>query len=136
MRYVDDFILLDRSPERLNAALANIESFLPERLGVHLNPRKTVMQPIDRGVDFVGHVINPWHRTTRDRTVRVALQRLRSMPSDDLFSAANSYLGLLRQASHSHHDRAQLVNLLRDRGHSVKADLTKVFRRNKSTKGR
>lgn len=41
---------------------------------------------------------------------------------------ANSYFGLLRQASHSHHDRATLANLLRQRGHCIAGDLTKTFR--------
>lgn len=41
---------------------------------------------------------------------------------------ANSYFGLLRQASHSHTDRAQLANVLRRRGHSVAANLTKTYR--------
>lgn len=42
---------------------------------------------------------------------------------------ANSYFGLFRQASHSHHDRAKIANVLRDRGHSVKADMTKIYYR-------
>lgn len=32
-------------------------------------------------------------------------------------------------ATHSHHHRAQLANLMRNRGHTVKADLTKTYRR-------
>jgi RNA-directed DNA polymerase len=47
----------------------------------------------------------------------------------DVFTAGNSYLGLLRQASHSHADRADLANVLRWRGHTVKGDLTKIYRR-------
>ena len=42
---------------------------------------------------------------------------------------ANSYFGLLRQTTHSHHDRARLANTLRQRGHSVKADFTKTYRK-------
>ena len=45
------------------------------------------------------------------------------------FAAGNSYLGLLRQASHSHADRAHLANVLRDRGHAVKSDFSKIYRR-------
>lgn len=41
----------------------------------------------------------------------------------------NSYFGLLRQASHSHHDRASLGNTLRQRGHSIKSDLSKTYRK-------
>ena len=45
------------------------------------------------------------------------------------FETANSYFGLLHQATHSHHDRARLSNALRKRGHSIKADITKTYRR-------
>lgn len=128
-RYVDDFYLLHESAQWLNEALARINTFMPQRLGAQLNPRKTILQPLDRGIDFVGHVINPWHRTTRKRTVAAALRRLQDMPAAEVFSAGNSYLGLLRQASHSHHDQATLMNVLRKRGHSFKPDLTKIFRR-------
>jgi hypothetical protein len=127
IRYVDDFILIHESPAWLGAAHARIEAFLPERLGVELNPRKTILQPVARGIDFVGHVIRPWHRTTRPRTVRVALRRLATMPAADVWQVANSYLGLLGQASHSHHDRAVVANAARRRGHSVSASFTRVF---------
>jgi hypothetical protein len=40
-----------------------------------------------------------------------------------------SYMGLLRQASHSHTDRARLANALMARGHCVKSDLTKIYRK-------
>jgi len=129
VRYVDDFILLHESPQWLHAALKRFEAWLPERLGAHLNPTKTILQPVDRGIDFVGHVIKPWRRTTRKRTMTAAIQRLRTMPAKDIFTAGNSYLGLLRQASHSHVDRADLANVLLDRGYTVKRDLTKIYRK-------
>lgn len=127
-RYVDDMVLLHASSAWLVEALAGINAFLPG-LGLQLNPRKTVIQPIARGIDYVGQVIKPWRRTTRRRTVHAALERLATMDAADLFASSNSYLGLLRQASHSHHDRALLINIMRDRGHVVKSDLTKVFRK-------
>lgn len=129
VRYVDDFILLHESVQWLSQARQRIEAWLPERLGAHLNPRKTILQPIARGIDFVGHVIRPWHRTTRARTVASAAQRLRTMPAADLYASGNSYLGLIRQATHSHTDQARLANILRDRGHVVAGDLGKIFRR-------
>ena len=129
IRYVDDMVLLHESADWLNAARADIEAWLPEHLHLTLNPRKTILQPIDRGIDFVGQVIRPWHRTLRRRTYRDALQRVATMPAADLFHTANSYFGLLRQTTHSHADRARLANLLRDRGHAIKGDLTKTSRR-------
>ena len=94
-----------------------------------MNPRKTIIQPVARGVDFVGHVIKPWRRTTRARTVRSALRELSTMPAADLFASGNSYLGLLRQASHSHHDRTRVAKLMLKRGHAVAWDMTKIFRK-------
>jgi RNA-directed DNA polymerase len=83
---------------------------------------------VARGVDFVGQVIKPWHRVTRRRTFNEAISRTGQIGAEDLFETTNSYFGLLRQATHSHHDRVRLANVLRYRGHSIKADLTKTYR--------
>jgi RNA-directed DNA polymerase len=124
IRYVDDFVMLDHSPEWLNYARADIEAFLPDRLGVRLNSSKTVIQPIARGIDFVGQVIKPWRRTVND-----ALRRVSSMDPSDVFESGNSYLGLLGQATHGLADKASMANLLRRRGYMVKGDLSKIYRR-------
>jgi DNA adenine methylase len=76
IRYVDDFVLLHESPRQLNAWRAAIEAFLAERLRIALNPAKTILQPIARGIDFVGQVIKPHRRTIRRRTFNEALSRL------------------------------------------------------------
>lgn len=128
VRYVDDFVLLHDSPQWLNQARQQIEAKLAD-LHLVLNPRKTILQPVARGIDFVGQVIKPWRRITRRRTMHVALDRLQNMPAADLHQSGNSYFGLLTQASHSHADRALVANLLRKRGHVINGDLTKTFRR-------
>jgi len=129
IRYVDDFVLLHESPQWLNEALAAIAEFLPARLGARLNPKKTILQPVSRGIDFVGQVIRPWVRHTRKRTFNVGIARLQEMPADEVYQAANSYFGLLRQATGSHHERAQLANIARKRGHAVNRQMTKAFRK-------
>lgn len=136
IRYVDDFILLHESPQWLNAAHDDIEAFLPRVLGVRLNPTKTILQPVDRGVDFVGHVIKPHSRTVRRRTVRVAIERISRMEGEDLYRSANSYFGLLRQSPQSHTDRARLANLLRSRGRTVDKHFTKTYRNREDLHGR
>jgi hypothetical protein len=133
IRYVDDFLFLHESPARLNEILADVTAFLPARLGACLNPRKTILQPVDRGIDFVGQVIKPWRRETRKRTRNEALRRVAAAPAADLMPVANSYFGLLRQATASHEDRAQLANVLRSRGHSIDHDFTKTFRKKEGT---
>ncbi len=127
VRYVDDFVLLHESPQWLNTAHDIIRDFLPARLDVRLNPSKTILQPVNRGVDFVGQVIKPWHCSTRRRTVNEAVRRIGLMPADELLEVGNSYFGLLRQAEHSHHDRTRLANVLRTRGHTINGDITKTY---------
>lgn len=128
IRYVDDFVFLHESPQQLNQWLAEVEAFLPS-LGAKLNPTKTILQPVDRGVDFVGHVIKPWRRTTRKRSLAHALKRTAAAPAEDLRETANSYFGLLSQASHSHTDRAALARVVLKRGNSVNSALTKTFQK-------
>jgi hypothetical protein len=127
VRYVDDFVLLHDSAQWLNQARVQLQDKLAD-LHLQLNPRKTILQPIDRGIDFVGHLVKPWHRITRRLTMHVALRRVQDMPAADLHQSANSYFGLLSQATHSHHDRSRLAKLLLQRGHVVKGDFTKTYR--------
>ena len=53
--------------------------------------------------------------------------RVAETPATDLVPVANSYFGLLRQATASHQDRVQLANLIRSLGKAVDRDLTKTF---------
>lgn len=129
IRYVDDFVLLHESPQWLNAAHARIDAFLPVKLHARLNPKKTILQPVDRGVDFVGQVIKPWHRSTRKRTINEAISQVNKADADDIYEMANSYFGLVGQASKSHLDRAKLANALRRRGFSINFNLTKTYRK-------
>ncbi len=127
VRYVDDFVLLHAAPHWLNEARAAIATFITGELGLALNDSKTVLQPVARGIDFVGHLVKPWHSILRRRTFHEALSRLAEASDADVWTAANSYFGLLRQATHSHGDRARLANLLRRRGFAVDHALTKAY---------
>ncbi len=81
----------------------------------------------DRSIDFVGHAIKPHRRTTRKRSVAQAMKRVAAVPPENLRETANSYFGLLTQASHSQKDRAALANLVLRRGHVVNGELTKTY---------
>lgn len=126
-RYVDDFVLLHPNPAWLTAAQRRIEEFLDSRLKLAVNPRKTIIQPVAHGVDFVGHVIKPWHtiprRTLPARAVATARSADEAMPE-----RLNSYLGLMRQTK-SHNARAALCREALRQGYSVDHRFTKVYRR-------
>jgi len=128
IRYVDDFVLLHESPQQLNQWLEQITAFLPAQLDIQLNPTKTILQPIDRGVDFVGQVIKPWRRTTRRRTVKHAITRVLASDKHQVQKTANSYYGLFRMATHSHMDRVNLTHAVFTHGKAVNRQLTKTFK--------
>jgi RNA-directed DNA polymerase len=76
VRYVDDFVIVDESPQRLNTYLKHIDKFLMDRLALRLNHKKTHMQPVHRGCDFLGYVVRPHYILMRKRTVRAFKRRL------------------------------------------------------------
>jgi retron-type reverse transcriptase len=127
IRYVDDFVILHESAEWLNNAKTQLEVFLANNLAAKLNPTKTIVQPVSRGVDFVGQVIKPWCRTTRKRTLRHALHQVQSADIKSIHKTANSYFGLFRQATHSHQARSQLAKVIFLRGKAVNQKLTKTY---------
>jgi hypothetical protein len=129
VRYVDDFILLHESRAWLQDAHDRIRAFLPDTLGARLNDSKTIIQPVARGVDFVGQVIKPFRRTTRRRTLQAALHRLRWMRAEDVYTSGISYFGLVRQAGNSGREQALVARALLWRGHAVDGNYTKAFRR-------
>jgi hypothetical protein len=129
VRYVDDMVLLHESPEWLNHAGNNIGRFVSDRLDMKLNPRKTILQPIERGVDFVGQIIKPWRRVLRRKTFENAVAALSAKNGEDLMKSANSYLGLLRQSDHSHNARVRLARIAICKGHCVDGKFRKVFRK-------
>jgi hypothetical protein len=129
IRYVDDMVLLHDSPTWLNAASAEIGRFVSEYLGLALNPRKTILQPIERGVDFVGQIIKPWRRVLRRTTRDNVWKTVTSKSCKNFVRSANSYFGLFRQSDHSHGVRARLARVALRKGHCVDGGFTKVFRK-------
>ena len=128
VRYVDDFVLLHEDPAWLHAALQDVAAWLPRQLHCRLNTRKTILQPVARGIDFVGHIVKPWRRTTRRGTVARAVRVLEHLHADQVHTVANSHLGLVRQASHPHAEQAQIARAALRRGHCVDGGLTKTFK--------
>ncbi len=128
IRYVDDMVILHPCPAELNRLRREIDSFLADHLGIQLNPKKTIIQPGARGIDFVGQVIRPWHRVIRKKTADHAMARIKTLAPQALTKTANSYFGLFRQATHSHHHRALLARSLLRRGKTINQHLTKTYR--------
>lgn len=125
IRYVDDFVLLHHDREFLVEAKSRIEVFLADNLKAQINPKKTILQPISRGVDFVGQVIKPWRRISRGRLAASASAAAKI--SENKQATINSYLGLMRQTA-SLVERQRLCRTAMRLGFAVVADASKVIK--------
>jgi retron-type reverse transcriptase len=107
-RYVDDFVLLNDSPQILNDQYKKIDEFLSEKLKLDLHPFKKQIGRISHGVDFVGFIHKPYRRYLRNRTVNKMKSAIDTRGFVDinkyeatgLCRSLNSYFGLLRVGSH------------------------------------
>jgi hypothetical protein len=67
VRYVDDFVIVAVSVEQLAEWHAQIIHFLRNELRLDLKPAK--LEPLTRGIDFLGYVLFPTHTLVRRRVV-------------------------------------------------------------------
>ena len=79
IRYMDDFVLMDISKERLQKAKREIAHFLKENLRLNLHPKKQTISPLKCGVDFLGFRIFSTHRLLRKENVKRFRRRLKRM---------------------------------------------------------
>jgi hypothetical protein len=68
LRYMDDFIILSDSKEKLKFILKKIEIFLREKLRLKLN-NKTKIDNCKNGIDFVGYRIFPKNKIIRKQSM-------------------------------------------------------------------
>lgn len=100
IRYVDDFIIIDNSKEKLKSLIPIIDNFLQTNLGLKIHPRKIILQETRMGVDFLGYYVKPTHTLVRQKVVKRFKDRLykRRNPNDGFLSLGDismikSYLG-------------------------------------------
>jgi len=55
IRYVDDFVILDTSKEKLKFFAEEIKNFLDKNLKETLHPKKLKILPLSYGIDFLGY---------------------------------------------------------------------------------
>ena len=131
VRYVDDIVVMGECGQALASVAPQVDAFLQSRLGLHLHPRKTSINRIERGFDALGFVLRPYARYVRRSTVRHAYHKLDGMcrasaPVVEVRNAANSYFGILRQAN-AWRERSRIGDLLRRHGHIVALQNHRMF---------
>ncbi len=70
IRYVDDFVILNKSKEQLVDWKEEINKFLREKLKIELHPQKSRIIPLSKGVDFVGFRNFANFKLLRKRNIR------------------------------------------------------------------
>jgi len=79
IRYVDDFVILHKSPNQLAQWQTRIDSFLQMKLALLLHPQKCKIVPLSRGVGFLGFRIFKHHKLVRSRNLRKIRKNLRRL---------------------------------------------------------
>ncbi|RJQ17530.1 MAG: hypothetical protein C4560_08440 [Nitrospiraceae bacterium] len=85
LRYVDDFILLDTSRERLLERKEQIREFLKERLALELKPEVTLKR-VSEGANFLGYIVRPDYILVRNRVIGNLRARLRRFEEEMVIS--------------------------------------------------
>ncbi|MEA3398160.1 MAG: RNA-directed DNA polymerase, partial [Patescibacteria group bacterium] len=100
MRYVDDLLLLSDCCNRLKYFKDKISKFLDDQLNLKLNKNKTIIQPINRGINFLGYFVKlnriypcrSVRRRYKDKLYKAAIG-LNELTALKLRSIAASYAG-------------------------------------------
>ena len=93
LRYADDFVFFSSDRQALAEIVRLIVLFLRATLKLELHPNKVSIETVSSGVDFLGWVHFPYHRTLRTVTKRRMFRSMRQVPVDP--ASVKSYLGLL-----------------------------------------
>lgn len=78
LRYMDDFLILSDNKQELNRVKSLIGDFLQEKLLLILHPKKTVIHPVWKGVDFLGYVLFENYVRLRKSTVLRFVKRIKA----------------------------------------------------------
>lgn len=70
IRYVDDFVILNKSKEQLEIYKKQTSKFLKDNLKLELHPTKSRIISLSKGIDFVGFRIFYYHKLLRKRNIR------------------------------------------------------------------
>ena len=106
VRYVDDFIILDENKEKLKHLKDKINLFLKENLDLELSSSKTKLQPVDKGIKFLGYFVKPDYILVRQRVVKRMKNKLYEISKNaeetkdlnKILAILNSYYGHFRHA--------------------------------------
>ena len=104
LRYVDDFVILDKSEEKLERYKRYIDEYL-HTLGLKLHPTKSRVIPLHQGIPLLGFRVFYYYRLFKESSIRQIKRNLRVWRKDYLRGAEYEditarLLGWLAHAEH------------------------------------
>lgn len=106
IRYADDFVILSEDKSSLQQLIKPLADFLNLELKLVLHPDKIFIRTIGQGIDFLGWLLFPNHRTIRTVTKNRMFRQIEENPS---LLSLQSYLGLLSYGN-TYKVRQRLLN--------------------------
>lgn len=76
IRYVDDFVILEKDAKTLINYKKEIEIFLEQKLKLSLHPKKTIIQHKSKGINFLGYIVKKKYLLVKKRTVKSFKKRV------------------------------------------------------------
>lgn len=107
VRYMDDMVLLNEDPQRLNVDRVLIEDYLNNQLHLELNS-KTTIGLVKRGITYVGCRIYPGYRKLTKKSARKMKSRMKYIAKEyeqgfidfeDVDATMQSYFGLMKHCN-------------------------------------
>ena len=77
VRYMDDFVFFSDSKQRLHELREASQGYLREKLNLDLPYSKTSLEPVNKGLTFLGYRIFPEYRKLRERNKKKFKHRLK-----------------------------------------------------------
>ncbi len=82
IRYVDDFVIIHRSKEKIEEYNNKINHFLTNRLSIQLHPDKSKIIQMNKGINFLGLKILQYHKIIQKKNRRQFTNKLNNYVSE------------------------------------------------------
>ena len=106
IRYADDFVILSDNRAELEGLVGIIAPFLEKNLRLSLHDKKLFIKTLSSGMDFLGWVHFPYHRTLRTTTKKRMNRKIGEGVTKE---AVESYKGMLKHGNAFKIERGVLI---------------------------
>lgn len=128
IRYVDDIVVLNKDSKHLYKLINTMNDYCKDELSISFNDKKTQINKITHGINYVGNIVKPYRKYMRRSTLSNAKRKIKrtTLETKDLLPIVNSYLGHMRNAN-CFKERKEICNYLNNINIKTSNDYTKII---------